>query len=314
MAKKMINKEHIEGRVYEHSLALKTSKSEKTKGTQYIGGNLRIATDEAGLNVVEVHFTFVTEMTKAGGKNNTFTALKKIMDEGKYWVTDGKDAATKVKVDTNLGVNDFYAQDDTLVSVKVNEGGFVTVLDEFTELAPEEQRNTFNVDMFINKVTRKEADPENNIPEDYVTVRGAVFNFRNDLLPVDFVIRNPSGMNYFETLDLPCLTKVWGRINSTTVTIERTEESAFGEAAVKTYERKTKEWLITGAAKVPYDYGDETVLTDEEVEKALQDRQVRLAEIKKNRDDYNASRVSAQANAFSAGAMNAPIPNQAFNF
>lgn len=310
----MINKEHIEGRVYEHNLALKTSNSEKTKGTQYIGGNLRIATDEAGLNVVEVHFTFVTEKTKAGGKNNTFVALKKIIDEGKYWVTDGKDEATRVKIDTNLGVNDFYAQDDSLVSVKVNEGGFVTILDEFTELCSEEQRNTFNVDMLINKVTRKEADPENNIPEDYVTVRGAVFNFRNDLLPVDFVIRNPSGMNYFETLDLPCLTKVWGRINSTTVTIEKTEESAFGEAAVKTYERKTKEWLITGSAKVPYDYGDETVLTDEEVEKALQDRQVRLAEIKKNRDDYNASRVANQASAFSAGAMNAPIPNKAFDF
>lgn len=312
--RKMINKEHIEGRVYEHNLAVKTSNSEKTKGTQYIGGNLRVATDEAGLNVVEVHFTFVTEKTKAGGKNNTFVALKKIIDEGKYWVTDGKDEATKVKIDTNLGVNDFYAQDDSLVSVKVNEGGFVTILDEFTELCPEEQRNTFNVDMLINEVTRKEADPENNIPEDYVTVRGAVFNFRNDLLPVDFVIRNPSGMNYFETLDLPCLTKVWGRINSTTVTIEKTEESAFGEAAVKTYERKTKEWLITGSAKVPYDYGDETVLTDEEVEKALQDRQVRLAEIKKNRDEYNASRVANQASAFSAGAMNAPIPNKAFDF
>jgi len=315
MKTKMINTERIEGRVYEHNLSVKVSQSEKTKGTEYIAGILKVATDEAGLNVVEVHFTFVTEtFSKSGAKNNTYTALKKIIDNGKCWITDGKDAATKVRIDTNLALNEFYSQDNTLVSVKQNEGGFVTILSDSEELSPEEQRNTFSMDMLINKVTRKEADPEHNIPEDYAIIRGGVFNFRNELLPVDFVIKNVSGMEYFEDMDLPTFTKVWGRINSTTVVVEKKEESAFGEAAVKTFERKTKEWLITGCSKVPYDFGDEAILTEEEVEKALQDRQMKLAGIKKSRDEYTRKKVSEQKSAFDAGAMNIPIPSKEFDF
>lgn len=308
--RKAINTEHVEGRIYQHELAVKESgPNSKNPGTVYIAGNLDIAVDEEALNVLQVHFTYVTETTKAGGKNSTFTALKKIIDEGKAWITDGKDAATKVKIDTALALNDFYAQDDSLVSVKTNEGGFVTIV---TELCGENERNTFSTDMLITAIKEVEASEENNISENYVSVKGFVFNFRNDILPVEFVVHNPAGMRYFMNLEVtqaePLYTKVWGRINCTTTLVEKTEESAFGEAAVKTYEKKTKEWEVTGTAKIPYDFDDENVLTREEVTKACQDREVMLAEKKKQRDEWQAQKVSAQSNAFAAGAMNAPEP------
>ena len=41
------------------------------------------------------------------GENKTFTALKRIYDGGKTWITDGKDEALKVRIDTALSVNDF---------------------------------------------------------------------------------------------------------------------------------------------------------------------------------------------------------------
>lgn len=307
--RKTINTEHIEGRIYQHDLAVKTVQNQQSSnfGKEFIAGNLDIAVDEDGLNVLQVHFTYVTETTKSGGKNATFTALKKIIDEGKAWITDGKDAATKVKIDTALALNDFYAQDDTLVSLKTNEGGFVTIV---TELCNENERNTFSTDMLITAITGVEADEEKNIAEPYVSVRGFIFNFRNDILPVEFVVRNQAGMKYFMDLDVtqaePIYTKVWGKINCTTTMVEKTEESAFGEAAVKTYEKKTKEWTITGTAKVPYDFDDDAVLTRDEVTKACQDREVMLAEKKKQKEEWQASKVSAQANAFAGGAMNAP--------
>ena len=72
------------------------------------------------------------------------------------------------------------------------------------------------MDMVITRVTRVEADPERGIEEDYVKLGGAVFNFRNDLLPVEFLVRNETGMNYFESLEAsstnPVYTKLWGRI------------------------------------------------------------------------------------------------------
>ena len=128
--KKMINQEKFEGRVYQHDLTIKTVQNQASAnyGKPFITGNLDIAVDEEGLNVVTVHFTYVSETTKSGTKNATYTALQKIINEGKAWITDGKDAATKVKIDTALALNDFYGQDDTLISVKRNEGGFVTIV------------------------------------------------------------------------------------------------------------------------------------------------------------------------------------------
>lgn len=289
------NREKIEGRVYQFDLSIKTVQNESSKnyGTEFISGNLEVAVDEDILNVIPVHFTYVVEQTKNGKKNATYTALKKIIEEGKTIIADGKDEATKVRIDTALGLNEFYTQDDQLVSVKTNEGGFVTIINE---LGPVEERNTFATDIIITNVSRVEADEEKNIKEDYVIVKGAIFDFRGALLPVDFVVRNPQGLNYFEDLGAsgsnPIYTKVWGKINCETITRVVEEESAFGEAAVRTYERKTKEWIITGASRVPYEFGDEEVLTSEELTKLMQDRELMLADLKKRNDEYKAQKAS----------------------
>lgn len=289
------NREKIEGRVYQFDLSIKTVQNESSKnyGTEFISGNLEVAVDEDILNVIPVHFTYVVEQTKNGKKNATYTALKKIIEEGKTIIADGKDEATKVRIDTALGLNEFYTQDDQLVSVKTNEGGFVTIINE---LGPVEERNTFATDIIITNVSRVEADEEKNIKEDYAIVKGAIFDFRGALLPIDFVVRNPQGLNYFEDLGAsgsnPIYTKVWGKINCETITRVVEEESAFGEAAVRTYERKTKEWVITGSSRVPYEFGDEEVLTSEELTKLMQDRELMLADLKKRNDEYKAQKAS----------------------
>lgn len=293
--KKMTNTEHIEGRVYQHNLVIKTVQNQTSAnyGKEFISGVLEIAVDEECLNVIPVHFTYVTETTASGNKNATYSNLKKIIDEGKTVIACGKDDAQKVKIDTAIALNDFYTQDGNLVSTKTNEGGFVTFV---SELGKEDERNTFSADMIITNVKRIEADPEKNIEKDYVTVRGAIFNFRNSLLPVDFVVRHPDGMKYFEDLEItnsePIFTKVWGKIECRTIINEVKEDSAFGESAVRTYERKMKEWVISGTAKVPYDFGDEKILTSEELTKAMQDRQTLLAEIKVRSDEYRAQKAA----------------------
>lgn len=304
--RKNVNTEHIEGRVYSfgeangrNMLEVKVSgEQSKNPGTTYIAGTVQVAVDEEGLNVLPVHFTYVTETTKNGGKNATFAALKKLIEDGTTWVEHGKDKATKVKIDTALALNDFYVEDATrgevLVSTKTNEGGFLSIINE---LCPEAERNTFKTDIVITSVTHVDADEEKKIETDYTSVRGAVFNFRNEILPVEFIVKNAAGMKYFESLDAsgaePVYTKVWGRINCETKISESVEESAFGEAAVRTYERKTREWVITGTAKEPYEFGDEQVMTVEELTKAVQDREIYLADIKKRNDEWKANRNAA---------------------
>ena len=313
--RKAINTERIEGRIYQHNLTIKTVQNQTSAnyGKEFISGNLEIAVDEAGLNVIPVHFTYVTEQTSSGKTNATFTNLKRIIDEDNTWVKVGKDNALKVRIDTALALNDFYTQDGNLVSVKTNEGGFVSFVNG--DLCPENERNTFAADMVITKVDRVEANPEKNINEDYVTVRGAIFNFRNDLLPVDFTVRHKDGMKYFEDLGAsnaePIYTKIWGKIMCMTSISEVKEDSAFGESSVRTYERKEKEWTITGTAKVTYDFGDEKVLTADELKKAMQNRETMLAEIKARSDEYRASQAATTTPAATATTA---INNSGFNF
>ena len=315
--KKMINTERVEGRIYQHNLVKKTVQNQVSQnfGKEFISGNIEVAVDEEGMVIIPVHFTYVVEQTNNGNKNATYTNLDRIINGGKTWITDGKDEALKVRIDTALALNDFYTQDDRLVSAKVNEGGFVSII---SELGPENERNTFTEDMLITNVVRVEADPEKNIDKDYVVVKGAVFNFRNALLPVDFIVKNEEGMGYFEDLNAsanePVFTKVWGRINCGSISNEVKEETAFGEEAVRTYERKIREWIITGTAKVAYDFGDETVLTAAEVQKAMQDRELMLADTKKRSDEYKAQRAAGTA-PVSAPTTNTVVANKGtFNF
>ena len=311
--RKAINTERIEGRIYQHNLTIKTVQNQTSAnyGKEFISGNLEVAVDEAGLNVIPVHFTYVTEQTSSGKTNATFTNLKRIIDEDNTWIKVGKDNALKVRIDTALALNDFYTQDGNLVSVKTNEGGFVSFING--DLCPENERNTFAADMVITKVDRVEANPEKNINEDYVTVRGAIFNFRNALLPVDFTVRHKDGMKYFEDLGAsnaePIYTKIWGKIMCMTSISEVKEDSAFGESSVRTYERKEKEWTITGTAKVTYDFGDEKVLTADELKKAMQNRETMLAETKARSDEYRASKAATPA-----ATATTVINNSGFNF
>lgn len=311
--KKIINEERIEGRIYQHNLVVKTVQNEKSKnfGTEFISGTLDVATDEDGLNVLPIHFTYLTEITNKGKKNVTYGVLKSIIENGKTWITDGKDAALKVRVNTALALNDFYTPDGQLVSAKRSEGGFVNTI---SDLAPEPERNRFHCDIVITSTNRVEADPERNIENDYVTVKGAIFNsYNNALLPVEFTVREESGMNYFESLDAspsnPVFTEVKGAIISTVVKREIEEASAFGAASVRTVSRTVREWCIDWARPVEYDFGADDTITVDELKKAMQDREVYLAEVKKRQEDYQKSRETKADNSASGS-----VPTGAFNF
>lgn len=292
--RRIVNREHVEGILFQHDLEVKTVQNETSAnyGKEFISGTVEVSVDEEGLNVIPVHFTYVTETTNSGKKNSTYTALKRIIDEDRTIVSVGKDEAFKVRIDTALALNDFYSNDQ-LVSVKTNEGGFLSIVNT---LCNEKERNTWEADMIITGCNIIEADPEKNIDEDYMQVKGAIFNFRNELLPMDFILRNKDGFKHFEDMEAspsdPTFTKVWGRINCLTKTTTVEEETAFGEAAVRTYERKVKEWEITGTPKViSYDFGGED-LTAEELTKAMQDREIKLADIKKKSDEYKAQKAA----------------------
>lgn len=310
--KNMINRTHIEGVLYEHDLQLRTSgENSKNPGTEFIMGTVSIATDDAMTNIVPVHFTYVTATTSKGNANATFTTLKQIIDRTLDNVMDGgADKAAKLRIDSAVGLNEFYSDrngTEELVSAKRNEGGFVHTTTSLVE--DEKQRNTFECDMLITNVRVMDADEEKNLPAKAI-VKGAIFDFRKSVLPVEFSTVNPNAMSYFEGLGAspkePVFTRVKGRQVSETVTRTIEEESAFGEPSVREVSSSRKDWVITWAQGDPYVWDDESTITATELTEAMAARETYLATVKQRQDEYKASKGQAPASTTPAKA--------AFNF
>lgn len=322
--KKVINNISVSGRLYDISkLAIKTVKNTESKnfGHDYISGSIDIATDDACLNIVTVKFTFQQATYKSGSTNSSYGVLKKIITEGKTVLSDGKDNATMVKVTGgSIGLNDFYTNkggEQTLVSAKENNAMFIEIVNQ---LEDESKRNRFECDFLINGTKLIEADEEKNIKEDYLVVKGAVFGYNNVFLPVEFTVHNKGGIDYFQSLEASSnnlvFTKVWGEIKSQTIITKKEQESAFGEPSIVEFTKNIKEWVITGTSKPDAVYeisedAEKTGITPQEIKKAIADREIYLADVKKRNDEYLASKA---ANVTPAAVASAPASVGGFNF
>ena len=299
--KAMINKTHIEGFVYEHDLKKKVSGPQsKNPGTEYISGSISIATDNAGVNIVPVYFSYVTPLTKNKKPNSAFSVLSGLID-GSYKTVmgAGRENAVKVSIDSAIGVNDFYTDKsgkEELVTAKRNEGGFISVVNAINE--DEKLRNTFKCDMVITNVTRVEGDADKGTV-DKVIVKGATVGYNNTLVPIELTATNAGAMDYFEGLGVtksePVFTNLWGRQISETIVRTIKEESAFGEDSIRQVRSSRKEFLITGAAKETYAWDDESTLTVNELNAMITARETHLATVKQQYLDYKKSQSAPAA-------------------
>lgn len=280
----------IRGWVFNHNLAKKVSR----KGVEYIGGNINVATDADAINVVPVNFMYVTATFKNGNPNTTYQFLEQLINENNTYEANGR-SATKVRISGDVECNDFVTREGEMASPKRIRGGFVHP--ETGDIAAVGCAK-FKTDMLIEGY--QEVEVENG--DNYGRLRGYVFNFRNEFIPVDYTIRMPGGMNYFDKADIsvkdPMLTKVWGNIVCTTIENRTETESAFGAPTVNITTRTLRAWDIEGASVEPMEFGDESTMTAVDVAKGKADREQHLAEVRANHDEYQRSK-DAGNNAFS---------------
>lgn len=262
-------------------------------GTQYIRGALNVATDDEASNVVTIWFQYVPKVWPAkNGKpereNQTYTELARLINTAKTFESDGM-AATKVRVSGNLDVNDFYTREGELASPKRIRGGFVHVLNGPISPNPA----TFDIECILSQAINKEVDGG----DDYLTLKGYTFDFRNSVLPFDVNVRIPAAITYFENQEIsnsnPLVTNIKGNIVSAIVNKEVEVESAFGDPVIEVSTRTVRTWDVTWAAKEPMEWDDESTITKAELKKALQEREDMLAAEKKRQDEWKASQGSS---------------------
>lgn len=298
MKKKLINATHIEGLLYEHSLEKKTAgQTAKNPGTEYISGAVKIATDDAITNIVEVHFSYVTTTTKKGTQNPTYALLSNIINGVCKTVMGNNDEeATKLRIDSAIGLNEFYIEEngaDKLISRKQNSGGFVHVVNALSN--DESTRNTFDVDMVITNVRVVEGDEEQQIPTKAI-VKGAIFDFKKSLLPVEFSAIDPRAIDYFEGLEAsdkhPVFTRLKGNQVSQEIVKPVEEESAFGAPSVKQVKRTLKDYVITWAQVNPYEWDSEATILASEFVEAINNREIHLATLKQNKEEWKKAKAA----------------------
>lgn len=295
MKKNLINEIYAEGYLYEHKLEKKVSKA----GVGYIGGTLSLATDEDCSNIVVFHFTYVTPTySKSGSSNPNYKILENIINSGDTQTVmgAGKEKALKIRMNSTIGLNEFYDKDDNLVSQIRNDGGFINTISEFSN-----NKNIFKTDILITNIFDKEADEEKNI-EEHAIVKGAIFNnYTKALLPISFAVYNPGAISYFKNLEPsssnPVFTKVWGQIVSKEFVKVQETESAFGEKLVEERRSTRKEYVITGAQGDPYEWDTEETILASELKEAMSQRELHLAETKKRQEEYKNSTANAAAPA-----------------
>jgi hypothetical protein len=289
------NKVDVRGWVFNHTLAKKVSK----KGVEYIGGSINVATDKDAVNVVPVNFMYVTPTFKNGKPNTTYAFLEQIINENNTYEVNG-DRAVKIRIDGDIECNDFVTREGEMASPKRVRGGFAHP--ETGDIATVGCAK-FKADMLIEGY--QEVEVENG--DNYGRIRGYVFNFKNDFLPVELTIRTAAGMGYFEKAEIsvsdPMLTKVWGNIVCTTVENRTETENAFGAPTVNITTRTLRAWDIEGASVEPMEFGDESVMTAADVAEGKNNRELHLVEVRANHDEFQKQRDNAN-NAFGVGGNN----------
>lgn len=292
-------------RINSNTLAYrKTGENSKNPGTLYIGGSIKIATDEACTNIIEIRYPYVAETYPSGKENSTYKVLKRILDgELKSVMESSKEEAAILYCTPTIEVQSYYTEnrnggnEPELVNFKIFQGGFINILDT-TAKFPEDELNraAFEVDMFITSVKEIEPDSENNIAHKLI-LNGAIFNYANKLMPVEFTVNNESGINYFLNCDIssanPLFTKVRGRQISSIIKYQKTETGAWGEPIVSNYSTTRKEWEVVWSDPDGYEYPSEDTLMPAELQSCMQERELMLANEKQRFLDRQKNKVSA---------------------
>lgn len=297
MREKFLNKTTVSGYIFnlegstdwdklQHRV---TGENSKNPGQDYISGVISIATDDEALNVVQVHFSFVTpEWGKTGKKNPNYDFLLDLIERQENGTLKTfekyKTDAEKITVTGDLSLNEFVDKEDNFVSVKQLRGTFIGNMS-----ARDTMGAFFDLEALVSNVALREVEDG----DDYMNISGYAFNFRNELLPIQLTVRVPGGIQFFENADIsnknPFLGKLSGQVVSNIITVAKDESDLDGFGEAKPTTRSIRAWDVVSARKT-MEFGEEDDLTLEEMKKLVADRAEHEAEVRKQIEERKAAR------------------------
>lgn len=249
---KSYNNVDMKGRLHNYALERKEGK----KG-EAISGVVTVEVDEDG-TTADMRF-YAYPVYNNGKPNKTFGILESML-AGNYKtvVDDGPDAdwiEMTGSVDVSYFVGRNASADDDLIRSQKIRGSFINPNKN------QKYNNRWKLDFLITAIREIEEDEEKNLPRFVRVIGYLVDDYNKRVMDVVFQARNEKAMSYILGLDasaeVPYFVSTWGELLRVVRTVTR--ENAFGDA--ETDEYNSVQWVITGMAPTPYDFGDEAVMT-----------------------------------------------------
>lgn len=241
---------------------------------------------------IPVHL-FANKYTKEGNLSKAYASIEDVMNNYKSAAVVGINEADCVRISNGkVSINEYYGKDDKLVSFPRITAMFISKVSR-DKMIP---RADFELEMMVaNKVM--EVDKE-AVETGRMEITGIVPCYGGRVEVIKTIVASPEAI---EVID-----RAWnkedtvtfaGRINFTSTIVEKTQVPDFGEPTTVRYTKNLSELIITAGQEAPLD--GEFAFDVEEINKGLAERNVRLEELKKKKNDKK-----AKSEAISASSLN----------
>ena len=259
-----INNVNVEGILNEVDLNVKVDSSNR----EYVSGKVILLVDQMccgkpDRNEVAVN-VFAYKLTKAGKNNPAFESACQLLQNGVSVAACGDEAsADRYRVTgCNLSTNEFTAQDGRhVVYPTIRASFFNKVTKDFNPTA------TFEQEIVIGSINDEIV---NDDPTGRLLVQGIIVGYNDRVDSITYVVEDENAVNHIRNYwSADSTVKVWGKVRSTVSTVTRSssEEVGFGEAPTRTYQKTTREFVITSGS--PQAYDDDLAFNINEVRAAL---------------------------------------------
>jgi hypothetical protein len=249
------------GRLYSYSL----EETETKDGVPAIRGRVILEVDPDGTQVdLQV---YASETFPSGDKSPQFELLSGILDGTYKTVLEDEANAQFLSTSGEIEVQYFASRNTD------KEVGRSQRVPSKLKLAKNKlHKNKWKADVLITAIKEIEADEEKGYPR-YVRMNGYIVHSKNtrdgnkwlknaeNLVEVQFQAHKEAAIEYLLSLEAtpqqPYFVSVWGIIEQSKRIV--TNSNAFGEPEVTEY--NTTRWEITGQSEAPYEFGEETIMS-----------------------------------------------------
>lgn len=260
-----------------------------------IGGNIKIRVDtvvngEETTLEVPVRM-FATQFTNAGAPNSAFESIERVMTEYVSIAASDIDRADRVRITRGeLAMNEYYNQNGNLVSFPCVKASFISKIKK-DECKPQAK---FTVTFMVG--SKGFETDRDGVETDRYKLVGMLPQYGGKVDVIPFLAINPGVVdavsNYWSEGDTVNAAGVLNFTNRTETVVSKVD---FGEPTETTRTTSVSELVITGGNSTPLD-GDFAINYDD-VKVALEERKVRLAQLKEKAANKNSQSTPPKTSA-----------------